>query len=225
VVVHPRVTPSSDGAEPRGARLAVAPETIDLWHGTLECTPGRLAACLSLLSPDERAREQRYLTAESRQRYLVARATLRRILAQYTGQPPETLRFTYQPQGKPLLDPPSLHFNLAHAADRVLIAVCRQDVGVDIEPMRTLDYTGMARTAWPAPEQAQLAQAQPANVADVFFRIWTRYEARAKAGGGGLLLPAPPIPVWDIDIGPGFRAAVAADMAVPRIVLREIEYD
>ena len=202
--------------------LTLAPETIHLWHGILDRTPAQVASCGALLSPDECARAERLLHPERRKRFIVARALLRQVLACYVHQNPESLRFACNPFGKPSLAPPDVEFNISHAANRLLIAVSLQGVGVDLEQIRELDFLAMAQAALPEGTQAELARATPENVRDLFFRLWTLHEARLKAAGSGFAMQAPEIPAWDLEVGPGFRAAIATAVVQPRLVWREI---
>jgi len=211
--------------------LPLSPEVIHLWHDALDRPAAEVAACHAVLSSDERARAARLRTEEGRSRFIVGRAVLRRVLGRYTGQRAESLRFVYNAFGKPALEPAGVHFNMSHAAHRVLIAVSMEPVGVDLEQVRALDYWAMARAALPAQAQAELAQTPGEELAAVFFRLWTQHEARAKACGGGLAGHVPPIPAWDLDVAawaagePGdarFYAAIATDIANPQFVWQKM---
>ena len=124
------------------------------------------------------------------------------------------------PLASPLLIPPAVEFNVTHAANRLLIAVAMQPVGIDLEQIRELDYRGVAQTALPAEAQAELARATTEQLAGVFFGLWTRHEARLKAAGSGFAAAPSSTPAWDLDVGPGFRAAIATRMDAPRIQWR-----
>jgi len=208
--------------------LSPSPEVIHLWHEVLDRPAAEVAACYAVLSLDERGRAARLLTEEGRGRFVVGRAWLRRVLACYTGQRAESLRLVYDASGKPALESGAVHFNVSHAANRVLMAVSTQPVGVDVEQIRELDYVAMARTALPAEAQAELARAPADRRAAVFFRLWTQYEARAKACGGGLAGQVPSIPVWDLELarwgaeGGRFHAAIATDIAHPQFVWQDM---
>ncbi len=55
---------------------------------------------------------------------------LRRILSGYLGCPPDEVRYSYGPQGKPsLIDEGGLEFNMSHSGDLALYAVTRGPAG------------------------------------------------------------------------------------------------
>ena len=60
-------------------------------------------------------------------------------------------------------------------------------------------------------EVAKVREAGSAERAAVFYRQWVRHEARLKCLGVGLTgtAPATPVEVQDLDVAPGYAAAVA----------------
>ena len=193
----------------------LVPGHIHVWQISLEADPTTLTAHRILLSDDERQRADRFALPDLRRRFTVARANLRQLLATYIFQDPRDLQFIYGTTGKPeLLDQPC-HFNLSHTDDLALIAIapCGPDnaVGIDLEKIRPLDYQAVARPVLSELDQRALAQATPSAQADLFFQLWVRHEARAKATGAGIATHST-LPVYDLDVGPSYRAAVATAM-------------
>lgn len=197
--------------------LMLSSETIHVWQDVLDRTPAEVASFLTILSSDERGRAQRLRRTEDRVQFIVGRGLLREVLARYVGGAAASLRFVYNAFGKPALNPPAVEFNVSHAANRLLIAVAKQPVGIDLEQIREVDYRGLAQTALPAEAQAELARAVPGKMADVFFGLWTRHEACVKAVGSGFGVGFSTIPAWDLDVGPGFRAAIATSKPGTRV--------
>lgn len=116
--------------------------TVDLWSASLEPpapVASRLAGCLS---PDERARAERFFSARDRDRFVAGRAFLRLLLAQYLGAEPWDLRFRYGSKGKPALAEVSddLAFNLAHSDALAVCALARGcgELGTDLERVRPI---------------------------------------------------------------------------------------
>ncbi len=164
----------------------LSPGAVHLWRAHLD----RLApAPTDWLDDAERARLDRLQDPAPRRRFLAARGLLRRSLAAYLGSAPVALRFVIEPGGKPRLAHPegALHFNLSHTGERVLLAVARCAVGVDIERERPVpNCVAIARRLWPAPLAEQLTGlAEPAR-SQRFVQLWTRFEAAQKAGGRGI---------------------------------------
>lgn len=137
-----------------------------------------LAGLLARLSPDERARAERFAVAPARLSYAAAHALLHCALKQEIG-PDWSL--VVGAQGKPTLAPPfaDLHFNLSHADGLVAVATSREGpVGVDVEACaRTIDVETIGRRVF--------APGEPGEP----LRLWTLKEAVSKATGLGLSLP------------------------------------
>jgi len=156
---------------------------------SLEADPRALSACRSILSPGERERADRFHFDRDRRRFTAARATLRRVLAERTGTPPESLAIETDRHGKPFLAPPEspLHFNVSHSEERVLIGLSREaPLGVDIEDFshaHRLPAMG-ERICAPA-EWDRLAGLPVDHLERELLRLWTAKESFLKAAGAG----------------------------------------
>lgn len=159
----------------------------------LRVEPEGLRALSRLLSPDEEARARRLRTAEAHGRFVAARGFLRMLLAGYLDLPPEALRFTYGPHGKPAVaagqNPAGVTFNLSHSGDLALLAVGRgAEVGVDVERVREgFPWRRVAERWFTAAECAWLGRLSEEEGREAFFSLWVRREAAAKARGGSVL--------------------------------------
>lgn len=165
------------------------------------------------LPPTERRRAARILNPRRRRRWVAARWALREVLGRELGEEPGAVALRAGPHGKPELARSALRFNLSHSGELALIAIARgREVGIDVEqvkPRRNL--LSLARRALPAEQAARIAALPPDERLDAFHADWTRREAVAKCHGTGLWAPAPdaPVAVADLDVGPGYAAAVA----------------
>ncbi len=81
-----------------------APNDVHVWLADLSRRRDAARSLRDMLSADESERADRFQLDESRDRYIVARATLRLILGQYLRQNPASLKFSYGPKGKPMLE-------------------------------------------------------------------------------------------------------------------------
>jgi len=186
----------------------------------LEC----LIACLSAQERDRAARFHRPLDGR---RFLAARGWLRHVLAGALGCSPTDAPIVQSDGGKPRLSGSDLRFNASRSAGAALYATSwEMEVGVDIEavvPMADLD--AVAARFFSGAEQHALASLAPERRLVGFFQCWTRKEAYVKGIGAGLTFPIATVDVWDggelparvagwsvhqVDIGPGFVAALAA---------------
>jgi 4'-phosphopantetheinyl transferase len=205
-----------------------------------------------LLDAREAATAARFRFPADLTRYTVAHGLLRIVLGAVLACAPAQVRYAIGSHGKPALDaagddaPPA--FNLSHAADRVLIALARRPVGVDVERCSDdVPCEQVAAFVFSAAERRELAALPADRKRIAFFTGWTRKEAYVKALGTGIgygldafdvsldprsprILadrgPAGGAAAWSlrtIDAGPGYSAAVAAAGSDWRLTVRTLE--
>jgi len=180
----------------------------------------------ALLNPEERARRDRFRLAADRHRALLGRGVLRLMLGSWLGRDPASLVFQLGPHGKPALagqGQASLHFNLAHSGDLILLAFhATSPVGVDVEQHRPeLAWEPLARRVLPPAECQHLEQLPPERRRGAFLVAWCRLEARLKARGEGFAglerlhaealsgLDSAGEHTWEVVLPAGYVAAVA----------------
>lgn len=149
-----------------------------------------LDEAVSILSPDERERAERFRFAQHRQRFTRCRTLLRRLLGEHLSSDPASLVFHYGEWGKPEVD--GMHFNVSHSEHVAVIALSRKHaVGVDVERIdRTKDVLALAHTAF-SPDECEAFDAMShEEQVEVFFRTWARKEAYMKLVGRGFSLPS-----------------------------------
>lgn len=156
-----------------------------------------------LLSPDERARADRFRRPELRRRYAIAHAALRVELSRAVGCAPGELVFAEGEHGKPSLVVPEcdVQFNLSHSGEHAVIALTRERaVGVDVEHLRPVRATAIARRFFAPSEFAALERLQGADRDRAFLRCWTRKEAWVKGLGQGLRVS---LSSFEVGVEPG----------------------
>ena len=164
---------------------------VEVWTIGIPGPDATLATALTLLSREELARVDAFRNEQARRNYIFAHAALRQILGTHLNAPPAEIVFRTGPHGKPELAGAHggrLHFNLSHSADLALIAVTRDaEAGIDVEKLRPMpDAQRIAERFFSPPESAALKQLSESEQAAVFFNLWTRKEALAKATGLGI---------------------------------------
>lgn len=179
------------------------PPFLHLWQADLTTALPPWAAAEATLSAAETARQARLRTPTLRQTYGRAHGFLRAVLSQYTGGPASDLAIHPDIQGKPVLPGFGLHFNLSYRPGRALLAVSNAyPVGVDVEPLAPLaNAAALIRELYAPAEQAALRAAAPADYWRLFYTIWTRKEAYAKALGRGVGMPFNTFSVLDFEPG------------------------
>lgn len=191
--------------------LALPVDEVHVWQAELNQPPQVTRNCLTLLTPDERARAARFHFDRDRNHFIVARGLLRQLLARYLKMKPANLRFRYGSHGKPSLihdtGVENLSFNLSHSHERALCAVARgRELGVDIEHLRPeFADRDVAERFFSRLEVAALSSLPEEAQVEGFFNCWTRKEAYVKAVGEGLSLP---LDRFDVSLKPGEPAAL-----------------
>ncbi len=144
---------------------------------------------LSLLSPDEHRRADRFANGSARSRFVIARGLLRRLIGRYLAVPPTEVRLDYASTGKPRLAAPhdtiGLRFSVSHADRFGLIALARGvALGVDVETSPAAEAAlRLADRFFTSPEAAQLRGTSPSERAEAFAAMWAAKEALIKARG------------------------------------------
>lgn len=178
-------------------RPKLGPNDIHVWYRlTDSIDKQQLCAAVSLLSPAERARHDRFVYAHLRREYAVAHALLRSSLSIYTSAPPDAWTFEESGLGKPALArlsglAPNLSFNLTHTRGLVACAIAETaDLGIDAEYVdRVVDEQAIARRYFASGEVAQLERCSSGQRTMRFFELWTLKEAYLKGTGRGLVTP------------------------------------
>jgi 4'-phosphopantetheinyl transferase len=182
---------------PQGAAAGAGGE-VDIWCCRyLEVRqPDLLSRYLALLSPEERARHDRFLVEPARHEYLVTRALARWVLSRYAAVSPESLVFAHNDHGKPRLDRPAaargLAFNISHAAGMAVCAVASEPMvlGIDIEDVGRGGAELALADRFFAPSEVRALRALPRDRQRArFFAYWTLKESYIKARGLGLAIP------------------------------------
>jgi 4'-phosphopantetheinyl transferase len=171
-----------------------------------------------VLDAGERTRAAAITRADDARAFVAARTLIRRLLGGELACDPGQIEIVETASGKPrLADGGDLEFNVSHGGELVLVALARgREVGIDVEPTissrRRID--DIAELALGPRAVEQLRSVPLAERGAMFTRWWVRCEAVCKATGVGLVVPfdddlPPGIHVQEIDVDPGYAAAVA----------------
>jgi 4'-phosphopantetheinyl transferase len=192
--------------DPPPAALELPDGEVHAWRIELDRGAEAVERLSATLSPDERARADRFRFARDRDRFIVGRGSLRAILGQYAGREPSAIAFRYGGWGKPELDgapdEAGLQFNLSHTGGLALLAVARgRRLGIDVEAVRPMADAAPIAARFFSPAECAVFQRlpEPEQLA-AFFRCWTRKEAYMKATGAGMSMP---LDQFDVTLAPG----------------------
>ncbi|MFZ3493627.1 4'-phosphopantetheinyl transferase family protein [Streptomyces sp. 5.8] len=200
---------------------------------------GSAAARLApeVLDPAEHRRAAAFVREVDRRRYVASHVALRVLLGAWLGLAPGRVRITRAPcpscggpHGRPVSEDGPVHFSLSHSDRLALLALGPVPVGADVEaPLLASAVRELAGQLHPR-EAAELKALDPEERPAAFGRVWVRKESYLKGLGVGLArglaldyvgtgeAPADGLPGWaltDVDVPPGFTAAVAVTAHAP----------
>jgi len=113
-------------------------------------------------------------------------ALKRKVLSNYLKEPPQSLEFDENENGKPYLkNQNKFFFNLSHSADTLMIAISNAEVGVDIEKLSaTRNIESIANKIMSVDQYSRFDRIEdPASRLNAFYQYWTGFEALVKALG------------------------------------------
>ncbi|MBA4067366.1 MAG: 4'-phosphopantetheinyl transferase [Isosphaera sp.] len=184
---------------------AVRPGEVRVWVVPLAAADP--ADVLDLLTPDERARADRYKVGKARHEFVVGRGHLRRLLGELLGVEPAAVPITTAGAGKPVLAGGGVHFNVTHTDGLALVALADRPVGVDVERVRPVANPDGLVDRFFSPAERRAYRDLPPDLRPAgFFRGWTTKEAVLKAAGLGVMR----LDDFDVELDPGRPPAVLA---------------
>lgn len=173
--------------------LELNSDEVHVWRVSIPAQGSQLDRWRDLLSSDERSRADRFRFARDRSAYTTTRAVLRKLLARYLEDSPESLRFQVNKFGKPALtndcNSGNIQFNVSHSGSYALLAFGREiAVGVDVEQTRSV-LQEIANSLLSPSEKRQFLKLPEKRRRASLLQAWTSKEAVIKALGKGLSIP------------------------------------
>ncbi|MFV0459735.1 MAG: 4'-phosphopantetheinyl transferase family protein [Actinomycetales bacterium] len=151
--------------------------------------PGPQEIANPLLTPHERARCAAFRSPLDAARHATGRTLARQTAAACLDVAPDRIGVALGPWGRPLIaldGVPAAWVSISHAGDVVVVAVCHQPCGVDVEEVRSLAPMTASEVAFHPNELAELARLEAPAATQVAARWWTAKEAALKAAGIGM---------------------------------------
>jgi 4'-phosphopantetheinyl transferase len=160
-----------------------------MWISTLswapEMAPLRLESLLERISPERRERVRESPRKDRMLQGVFAEVLLRLALAEQGGPVGRDVRLVRPEGGKPYLEGSPFRFSLTHCGNMAACALATEEVGLDLEAVRT-EPKGVAARFFTAEENAELDAAAPVERDRLFFTLWTAKESYLKLTGKGL---------------------------------------
>lgn len=167
-------------------------QEVHVWRTGLEVSYEGLAELEKILSMDEKQRAKRFYFERHKRRYIVSHGVLRILLSQYLQVDLHKLKFSYTPNGKPMLEfydnNNRLYFNLSHSNELAVyaFALCPL-VGIDVEYIQyDSECIKLAKRFFFNNENHLIEAYSGHKQKEIFYRLWTFKEAYLKATGEGV---------------------------------------
>jgi len=166
----------------------ILPHEAVIWKVSIDHFHSLYPTFKAVLSAEEIARAQRFHQKNDVRRFITATIALRLLLSSYLNIHAADIRFLRGRYGKPYLanNPLSIHFNLSHSGNIILISFSLMPIGVDIEEMNpSFDVTFPMVDMFNEEEKAYLYQDRR-DIVKRFYLLWTRKECLLKQNGTGI---------------------------------------
>ncbi len=131
-------------------------------------------------SSEKQEEISRIKVESKRNERIVADHLKRTAIADYCNVAPECIEFGVTEKGKPFAMNLPVHFNISHSNGLVVCAVSDNEIGIDIEKIRTVNPRTAKKFA--CPDELEYIGTHENG----FFEIWTLKEAYFKCIGSGL---------------------------------------
>ena len=140
------------------------------------------------LSDEERTKATGMANPAVKARFEIGHGLRRKMLAEAAGMLAEEITFAEAEEGKPrALNVSDWDFNVSHSGDYVAVAVGREQVGVDLEQIRSVREMESIMHRYFHPDEAVAWRSlAPGLREEAFFVLWSAREAAMKCAGLGL---------------------------------------
>lgn len=149
------------------------------------------------LNTTELERAQKYHFEKDINRFIICRTFLKLILAQQTVDNVSNIYIKTDNNNKPYISSKkTIFFNLSHAADYAIIAVCSVPIGIDLEfQNKKFEFKEILNSTFSDLEIETISKAKDQTA--MFYKFWTRKEAIVKATGVGISADLKQVPAID----------------------------
>jgi 4'-phosphopantetheinyl transferase len=164
----------------------IPPGEVQLWWASLDVSDTEVPHLRRILNQQELERADRFRVPHAARRFVAARAVLRTLLGQAMATDPDRIEFTYGDHGKPSVTG-APYFNASDSGDTVVVTMASQEIGVDVEGLRSLPNPDRLARRICTPDELEQLTKFPGDDFDArLLRLWTYKEAALKAVGLGL---------------------------------------
>lgn len=138
---------------------------------------------------DERKREKvlRFKRSEDRVRTLIGDILVRVVLCRDFNYKNKDIEYGYNEFNKPFLKGNSkIHFNISHSKDYVAAAFDDEEIGIDVEEIKEMEYEDIVKRFFTDYEYKWIMEQEEGIRLQCFYKLWTLKESYVKFKGKGM---------------------------------------
>lgn len=142
---------------------------------------------LSLVDERKREKALRFKRSEDRVRTLVGDILVRVVLCRDFNYKNEDIEYGYNEFNKPFLKGnPKIHFNISHSKDYVAAAFDDEEIGIDVEEIKEMEYEDIVKRFFTDYEYKWIMEQEEGIRLQCFYKLWTLKESYVKFKGKGM---------------------------------------
>ncbi|MCM3670695.1 4'-phosphopantetheinyl transferase superfamily protein [Mesobacillus maritimus] len=140
---------------------------------------------LGTISPRKKEKITSFRNLQDSYRSLLSEILTRTYIQKYLQLKDKNISFSYNEFGKPYIENVPFYFNTSHSGDWVVGIFGNDEVGIDIEKIKEIDFD-IARHFFSTNECQDLEQKNQHDKLYYFYDLWTLKESFIKNIGTGL---------------------------------------
>jgi len=137
-----------------------------------------------ILSLSEQSRISKFHDWKDAQATLIGKILINKVIEDL-GINKEDSKILYNDYGKPFFQKSQFHFNISHSGNVVVCAFGDEEIGVDIEEIREVDFD-LFKSCFTLQEWCEIQSSRDKCLK--FYDLWTKKEAAIKLVGKGFAL-------------------------------------
>ncbi|SHI99269.1 4'-phosphopantetheinyl transferase [Clostridium cavendishii DSM 21758] len=167
---------------------------------TLNIQDENLQKLCTYISCERRTKINKFINKNDKIQTLIAEILIRTKVIKDFNVKNESISFNKNIYGKPYLEKfKNFYFNISHSGNYVAIAINNQEVGIDIEEIKDIEYFDIAKNFFTNEEFNYISIPNKKKSLERFYEIWTLKESYIKFKGQGLSIPLDSFRIIDND--------------------------
>ncbi len=144
-----------------------------------------------MMSPERKENIQRLRFENARKQSVLGEMLVRKAINELSGMNESEIKFARTENGKPYLVNSDIKFSISHSKEYVVCAVSSDEIGVDVEKIRTVEARITNISCTETDKEyifgTEKKDTLDAEMIERFFEVWTTKEAYFKFVGTGII--------------------------------------